>query len=144
MSLEAKRNEYLANLAVLNAKLHNLHWNVKGMQFMSVHEYTESLYDAMFERFDAVAEELKMEGLFPAASLAEYIKLASVEELGNKDYTAEEVLAIVKADLELMMNLALEIRGLAEEEDNFLVQASMEADVEQYKKNLWFIGSMLA
>lgn len=44
---------YLANLAVLNAKLHNLHWNVVGRAFIQVHEYTEGLYDELFEQFDA-------------------------------------------------------------------------------------------
>ena len=34
---------YLANLAVWNAKLHNLHWNVVGRAFVQVHEYTEGL-----------------------------------------------------------------------------------------------------
>ena len=39
---------YLANLAVWNAKLHNLHWNVVGPAFVQVHEFTESLYDEVF------------------------------------------------------------------------------------------------
>ena len=40
-----KLNTYLANLAVLNIKIHNLHWNIVGSQFVSVHEYLESEYD---------------------------------------------------------------------------------------------------
>ena len=55
---------YLANLAVLNAKLHNLHWNVVGRAFIQVHEYTEGLYDELFEQFDAVAEAMKRSARF--------------------------------------------------------------------------------
>ena len=34
-------NKYLANLAVEYFKLHNLHWNVIGINFKSTHEYLE-------------------------------------------------------------------------------------------------------
>ena len=34
-----KLNTYLANLAVINIKIHNLHWNVVGSQFVAVHEF---------------------------------------------------------------------------------------------------------
>ena len=44
-----KLNQYLSNLAVLNLNLHNIHWNVEGLQFVKVHEFTEQLYDDFFE-----------------------------------------------------------------------------------------------
>ena len=47
-------NQYLADLSVWNVKLHNLHFNVTGPQFKSIHEYLESIYDEAFEYFDAV------------------------------------------------------------------------------------------
>lgn len=36
-----KLNVFLANLAVLNIKVHNLHWNVVGLQFPLIHKMTE-------------------------------------------------------------------------------------------------------
>ena len=45
-------NRYLSNLAVLVTKTHNLHWNVVGARFKAIHEYTESLYDYYFEKYD--------------------------------------------------------------------------------------------
>ena len=56
MMKSCKIKTYLANLAVWNVKLHNIHWNVVGPYFVSVHEYTEKLYDEVFEAYDAVAE----------------------------------------------------------------------------------------
>ena len=58
-------NRYLSNLAVLVTKTHNLHWNVVGARFKAIHEYTESLYDYYFEKFDDVAETFKMKGEYP-------------------------------------------------------------------------------
>jgi hypothetical protein len=34
-------NVYVANLAVLNVKFHNLHWNVVGPQFIPLHQFSE-------------------------------------------------------------------------------------------------------
>ena len=45
-------NRYLSNLGILITKTHNLHWNVVGARFKAIHEYTESLYDYYFEKFD--------------------------------------------------------------------------------------------
>ena len=41
--LVLKINKYLSNLAVEYFKLHNLHWNVVGINFKSTHEYLEVL-----------------------------------------------------------------------------------------------------
>ena len=53
-------NTYLANLALWQLKLHNYHWNVTGRMFVSVHEWTEKLYDEAFDQFDAVEANMKL------------------------------------------------------------------------------------
>lgn len=136
-------NQYVANLAVWNIKLHNLHWNVVGKEFVQIHEFTEAIYDDAFEKFDEVAELLKMKGEMPLSTMAEYLKVATIEEVAVKDFGTKEVLEIVKADLELMNNLATEIRNLADEEGDFTTVAIFEDHVAGYDKNLWFVNSML-
>lgn len=37
-----KLNIFLSNLAVINVKIHNLHWNVVGPNFFVVHKMTEN------------------------------------------------------------------------------------------------------
>lgn len=138
------RREYLANLKVLDVKLHNLHWNVIGLNFAPIHEFTEKLYDALFAKFDDVAELLKMEGIYPPASLKEYLEISTIAELpSEKDFSEVEVLNIVRDDLAKMNDLAVAIREAADEEGNFLLVANMEDDIAEYKKNLWFLNSML-
>lgn len=36
-------NQNIANLSVLNVKLHNYHWNVTGIHFKPIHEMTEAI-----------------------------------------------------------------------------------------------------
>ncbi|MGO1713376.1 MAG: Dps family protein [Senegalia sp. (in: firmicutes)] len=144
MSHIKKMNEYLSNLAVLNVKLHNLHWNVVGKQFVQVHEFTESLYDDMFEKYDEVAESLKMKGEKPLVRINDYLENASIKESDKDKFSVDEVLDIVKTDLQAMKNLATEIRNAADKEDDFEVVAIFEDHVAGYSKNLWFINTMLS
>ena len=136
-------NAYLANIGVAYIKLHNLHWNVVGSQFKAVHEYLESLYDALAEVLDEVAELLKMEGEVPVGSLKGYLALASIEELEDKDVSVKESLSIALADLELLKAQAEALRLAADEEDHYPIVNAMEDHLSNYSKNIWFIRSML-
>lgn len=135
--------KYLANLNVLNVKLHNVHWNVVGKQFMTVHEFTEEIYDEIFENVDAVAELLKMKEETPLSTMAEYLENASIKEIKGKEFSIEEALEIVREDMKSMKELATEIRNLADEEGDFETVAMFEDYVAYYSKNIWFLNSML-
>ena len=135
-------NRYLSNLGILITKTHNLHWNVVGARFMAIHEYTDSLYNYYFEKFDDVAEIFKMKGEYPLAKVADYLKHATVKELDVKDFTIPEVVASIKEDMELMLADARKIREVANEEDDFLVANMMEDHIEYFVKQLWFINAM--
>ncbi len=134
---------YLANLGVLNVKLHNIHWNVVGKKFMRVHDFTEEMYDQFFGDFDEVAELLKMKNQMPLSTMADYLENATVKEVNPKDFTMEESLKLVKEDLETMKDLATEIRNTADDEGDFETVAMFEDFVAYFSKNLWFVNSML-
>ena len=136
-------NQYLADLSVWNVKLHNLHFNVTGPQFKSIHEYLESIYDEAFEYFDAVAEHVKMQGQFPLVNSAEYAKLTKIEELGQEDIPQAKVIEILLKDFNYMNDQAVAIRAAADEEGDFLLVSMMEDHVAYYVKQIWFIESML-
>lgn len=131
---------YVADLAVLNVKLHNLHWNVVGPQFKPVHEYLEVLYNSFFEKFDEVAEYQKMNGVFPKASLKKYLELSDVEEREDKEASIKEALEEALNMLKHMKSHALEI---AEKSEDFMLSNMMEDHVAEYSKQIWFIESTL-
>ncbi|MBE5954822.1 MAG: DNA starvation/stationary phase protection protein [Lachnospiraceae bacterium] len=141
--LAVKVNGYLANVAVSYVKLHNLHWNVVGPQFKAVHEYLESIYDAYAAVLDAVAELLKMQDEMPLSRMSDYLAAASIKEIEAREYSVEESISIVLADMEEMKAQAADIRALAEEDDNFPVANMMEDNLAEYSKNIWFLKSML-
>lgn len=134
--------EYLANTAVLNVKMHNVHWNVVGLQFLKVHNFTEEFYDKLFEDFDEVAELLKMKNEMPLSTMAEYLEKTSIKEVKAKDFKIKESLEIVKEDMALMKALATKIRNTADDEGDFETVAMFEDYVAYYSKNLWFLDAM--
>lgn len=140
--LVEKVNGYIANIAVSYIKLHNLHWNVIGPDFKPVHEYLETLYDAMAEVLDESAELLKINGQVPLASMQDYLKVATVKELESKDYSTKEALAIVLADMQLLKAQASELRALANEQDQFDIANLAEDNLANYNKTIWFLSVM--
>ena len=144
MAKENGLNRYLANIAVLNIKLHNLHWNVTGRDFKTIHKLTEHLYKEFQEQFDTVAETLKMQGELPMASMADYLETADIEEIESRDYTAVEVLELLDEDCGKIIDMALEIREDAEKRGDFLTVNLFEEYLAKFYKKSWMIRAMLS
>lgn len=136
-------NEYVADLAVSNVKFHNLHWNVVGQAFAQVHVHFEDVYDDLFEKYDEVAERVKMLGFYAKASMKDYLALTSVEELGEEDITIKDSFNVAVKDIENLRTKAVNVRTLAEENDDFNTVALMEDHIADYDKELWFLKSAL-
>lgn len=136
-------NQYLADLFVLTAKLHNLHWNVVGKNFINIHSFTDDMYNYVFEFQDDVAELLKMKNEFPIVKLSDALKLTKIEELDSKDFSDNEVLNILLKDIEYMINSAKNIRNIFGEDDDFAVTNLLEEQISKFTKDLWIIKSSL-
>ena len=143
MKYSKEFNQYLAGLAVINFKLHNLHWNVVGMQFMHIHKFTEELYDKFFDFFDEVAEHQKMFDIMPDCKLSDYMAKSNIKEVDPKDFAAKEVLEIVKADLAELKKEAVALRKASDEEGYFEAVALFESHIDFYNKQIWFISATM-
>jgi ferritin-like protein len=141
--LERDFNNYIANLGVMIFKLHNIHWNVEGPQFVAVHEFTESLYDEIFEYYDAVAEHLKIYSVSPDVKMSDYLKNASIKEIDAKKFEIKEALGIVKEDLEELRKQATGLRNACDNEGWFSGVTMFEDQVNYYNKQIWFIRALL-
>lgn len=136
-------NKYLANLGVAYIKLHNLHWNIIGKDFQTVHQYLEELFNILPGYMDDIAELLKQYDVQPLASMKEYLKVSELQELPSEEIYSSEVLKIVLEDLSLLFKQADAIRTIADQDDLYIVVSKMEDHILDYKKNIWFISAML-
>lgn len=137
-----KMSQLVADLNVLNVKFHNLHWNVVGLNFEPVHLLTEASYTDFFEKYDEVAERMKMLGEFPPASMKKYLELSNVEELADQDWSVAEVLELVLDAYKYLKAEFIELRKLADDEDDFNTISMCEDYVGEFDKQIWFVSSM--
>lgn len=144
IELVDRLNAYISDIGVFYIKLHNLHWNLKGSQFKAVHEYLETLYDSFADVLDEVAELLRMKGYIPAASMKEYLAMATIEELDGSIVDVKTALEIVHDDMKTLKAKAKEIHELADSEGEFATVNMMEENISNYSKNIWFLRSMIA
>ena len=136
-------NKYLADIAVMTVKLHNLHWNVEGETFMSIHKFTESEYEKFFDRMDAVAEIFRMFDVIPCSTMKEFLEITNIEEIPARKFGCKEVLKIYLKDIELLKAEAIELRKYANEKDWFMTVDLLEDHVNDYNKQIWFVKASL-
>lgn len=137
-----KIDVYLANLMTGNVMLHNLHWNVTGLNFKQAHEYLEERYDEVFEFMDAVAEAQKMLGEYPVASYKKAAEISTVKDLESKDINSRAAMEEALNYYKMLRDGALAVR---EEYDGKClgIVNMMEDHIGAYNKAIWFMDSML-
>ena len=69
-----------ADSAVFYIKLHNYHWNVKGLDFHPVHSALEAMYNEAAEQMDSVAERVLQLGDKPYVTLKDMLAVSKIQE----------------------------------------------------------------
>ena len=85
---------------------------------------------------------MKINNVFPLASMKDYLANASIKELDSKTFTTEEVVRVVIEDLTTLKKNATSIRNEADEAGEFTTVMLFEDIVAELDKNLWFFRSL--
>jgi starvation-inducible DNA-binding protein len=137
-------NKTLADVQVFYVKLHNYHWNVKGMNFKPIHEMTEAYYDHFAKQYDDIAERILQLGSKPFSTMKDYLANASIkEELGN-DFDGKTVLSNVLADFEYLNAQFKAISNHANEAGDVPTAAMADENNAFLQKQIWMIKASLA
>jgi starvation-inducible DNA-binding protein len=136
-------NKNLSNLQVLYVKLHNYHWNVKGMNFKSIHEMTEAFYDYFTEQYDEVAERIIQLGGKPFATLQDYLKNAVIKEEVKNEFDAKYIFNSILSDFELLNKEFVKISKLAGEAEDTTTATIADENVKWLEKQIWMIKASL-
>ncbi|TCZ74666.1 DNA starvation/stationary phase protection protein [Paenibacillus albiflavus] len=141
-TLEQVLNTQIANWQLLYTKLHNFHWYVKGNHFFTLHAKFEELYQEAGEHVDELAERLLAIKGKPAATMAEYLKLASIKEAAYNENANQMVTAIVNDFKTIMQELkeGMEIAGAAEDEATSDMLLGILSGLD---KHVWMLEAFL-
>jgi starvation-inducible DNA-binding protein len=141
-SLEQLLNEQVANLNVLYVKLHNYHWYVKGTNFFRLHAKFEELYNEVTEQMDAIAERMLALKWNPAASLKEYLDLATIQEATGKEEPQAMVQHVLE-DLATLTEAYNEGIGLADQAEDNVTSDLLTGYLGKWEKQMWMLRAYL-
>ncbi len=137
-------NQYLANLHVLYTKLHNYHWNVEGKGFFQLHAKLEELYNNTAEELDAVAERILTLGFRPAASMKEYLDLATLKEVKSEPITGEAIVKDLQKDFETLIAELRTALKIADQNDDQVTVDLFVGSIGNLEKTLWMFRAYLS
>ncbi|XMB68041.1 DNA starvation/stationary phase protection protein [Mycoplasmatota bacterium zrk1] len=142
-NLISRLDQYVMDMAALNVKLHNLHWNVVGPFFGDIHKRTQAYYEQAELMYDQIAERMKMLNTYPETLLSEYAKQTKIKEMESRDYKGTEVIEYIINDFKYLLDSARKILILANN-INDPTTASLFSDyIDFYEKELWMLTSLL-
>jgi len=132
-----------ADAHALYVKIHNYHWNVKGMDFHPIHSYTQNVYDEMSELYDDVAERVIMLGDKPYLTLEELIKATKIETEKGNSFKSKEIIAKIFKDFDYLLKEFKNLSELASKDEDKTTEAFADEKVAKLEKDLWMLNSML-
>lgn len=122
-------------------KLHNYHWNVKGIHFEQIHEFTEQIYNDIAILFDDVAERILQLNAKPFVTSQELLKHKRLESENKNDFDSLYVLNNILKDYEFFLK---EFKALSNEAEEISDKATISlADemIGKLEKNIWLVKS---
>ncbi|MGQ8871432.1 Dps family protein [Paenibacillus sp. TSA_86.1] len=141
-SVEQVLNRQVANLNVLYVKIHNYHWYVKGPNFFTLHVKFEEFYNEITVQMDEIAERLLTLKGSPAATMKEYLEMASIQEASGKEDANAMVQNLIEdfATLSNEYQEGIDLADAAEDQPTADMLTGFKADLE---KHMWMLRSYL-
>lgn len=132
----------LADTYTLYLKTHNFHWNVKGPLFNTLHVMFEQQYTELATAVDEIAERIRALGFPAPGSYAQFSALTNITEEPGVP-TAEEMLAQLARDQEIVVRTAREVFPVADEAHDEPTADLLTQRMQIHEKTAWMLRSML-
>jgi starvation-inducible DNA-binding protein len=104
-------NDLLADEFVLYVKTLSFHWNVRGMQFHTLHPYFEQVYEEQFDAIDDLAERVRTAGGAATGTMKSFLEAATLKEQPEPPGDAREMIAQLLADYNEVLDALKEAIG---------------------------------
>ncbi|MGP1450314.1 MAG: Dps family protein [Wolinella sp.] len=132
-----------ADSTVLFMKLHNFHWNVKGMDFHPVHAATEEMYDGFADLLDDLAERVLQLGDKPLVTLKAILASARIKEEEATSFTSKAIAEAVLKDYEFLVAEFKNLSKLADEAGDKVTASFADDNVAKFEKSIWMLKAQL-
>jgi starvation-inducible DNA-binding protein len=138
-------NTLLADEYVLYTKTRNAHWNIQGQNFIELHKFFESQYNALDIIIDDVAERVRALGHFALGSLKDFIAVARLSEHNHNFTDHNHIIQTLLEDHEAVIrSLRREISVTGEEHGDLGTADFLTGLMEQHEKMSWMLRAHLS
>lgn len=137
-------NQIQADAHALYVKVHNYHWNIKGMHFYPIHNKTEEIYDKLGELYDDLAERAIQLGGKAVLTIGSIVALTKIEEEKGDSFDSKYVLGSIIKDFQYLKGKFQELAAIADEVDDSTTVAMAEEEVAYLEKELWMLGASIS
>lgn len=135
-----KLKQLMADSHVMFTKLHNYHWNVRGLEFLAIHAKTEDAYNFFAVQYDDLAERLLQLETTPLTTSKQIIEHTKIVESDATRFTAAQVVEGMIEDYVYFLN---EFRSLSDlSESDPTTQAYADEKIAYFEKELWMLKSL--
>ncbi|WP_127498777.1 Dps family protein [Paenibacillus glycanilyticus] len=136
-------NKQIANWSVLYIKLHNFHWYVKGTQFFTLHVKFQEFYEEAALHVDELAERLLALKGSPVATMAEYLRIASIKEASGSE-SAHQMVETLITDFSIVISELKEGMDIAQDAGDETTADMLLAIHTTLEKHVWMLTAFNA
>lgn len=133
-----------ADAQVFYVKVHNYHWNVKGMDFHPTHKALQEIYEDFAEVFDDTAERILQLGGMPYLTLSDISKSANIKEDSQSSFDSKTVVKAILSDYEYFEKAFAELSKIADESGDKVTGAYADDKCAGLQKAIWMLKAQLA
>lgn len=123
-------------------KLHNYHWNVKGIHFRQIHMMTEDQYTELFGAIDEIAERIRSLGFKAPGTMKEFMELSEISE-PDSTFSSNEMLADLLKSNETISRKCRDLIEAAEKAGDSGTADLVTVRLEVHEKSAWMLRSSL-
>ena len=144
IEIKKQLKQIQADSHALYVKMHNYHWNIKGMDFFPVHDHTEVIYNNMSAIYDDTAERVLQLGGKPYLTMKELINATKVEDEEKDSFRSKEVVESIIKESNYLLKEFKNLSNLASQADDKTTEAFADDHVAKLEKDLWMMTNMIS
>ncbi|NOT70512.1 MAG: DNA starvation/stationary phase protection protein [Hyphomicrobium sp.] len=133
----------LASTYAVQLKIQNFHWNVRGMNFIQLHDLFEKLYEDVDQAVDDIAERIRALGPATPGGLAVFSKLSEIKDAPATPPSEKGMIEHLFKDYEAMRDLCDDVAKAAEDAEDIVTTDLMTQRSAAHQKYGWFLRAHL-
>ncbi len=133
----------LADTYTLYLTTHNVHWNVTGPMFNTLHTMFMAQYTELWNAVDPVAERIRALGHHAPGSYAQFGKLTSLPDVPATPPKAVEMIRILVQGNEAVARTARELFPLADKASDEPTADLLTQRLTVHEQAAWMLRSLL-